>query len=124
MQQFQMNFQIMVQQYLMEHGFENNFINNYYNFCKLEPKNDEEKMIIEYYRTKADNYQPNLFNGIVVLNTQISSMGLQNVGATCYMNATLQCFSQIDKLVNYYKFKPYVEQVIQKYKNLNQLCLI
>ena len=27
-------------------------------------------------------------------------MGLQNVGATCYMNATIQCFCQITKLVN------------------------
>ena len=30
-------------------------------------------------------------------------IGLQNVGATCYMNATLQCFCQIEKLVKYFK---------------------
>jgi ubiquitin C-terminal hydrolase len=98
MQEFQTSFQMMVQKYLSEHGNGNNFINNYLNFCKLEPKNDEEKMIINYYRTKADNYQPNLFNGLVILNTQIPSMGLQNVGATCYMNATLQCLIHIKEL--------------------------
>ena len=64
----------------------------------MEPKNDEEKMIINYYRTKADNYQPNLFIGLVILNTQNPSMGLQNVGATCYMNATLQCLIHIKEL--------------------------
>ena len=55
-------------------------------------------MIINYYRTKADNYQPNLFIGLVILNTQNPSMGLQNVGATCYMNATLQCLIHIKEL--------------------------
>ena len=50
-------------------------------------------------------------------------MGLKNVGATCYMNATLQCFSQIEKLVNYFKYKIYVEQVFIKYQLDNKLCL-
>ena len=50
-------------------------------------------------------------------------MGLKNVGATCYMNATLQCFSQIDSLVDYFKYKPYIEVVIKKYSDQNKLCL-
>ena len=50
-------------------------------------------------------------------------MGLKNVGATCYMNATLQCFSQITKLVDYFKYKPHVETVIYKYQYQNKLCL-
>ena len=29
-------------------------------------------------------------------------IGLENIGATCYMNATLQCFSNIDILTNYF----------------------
>ena len=32
-------------------------------------------------------------------------IGLQNIGATCYMNATLQCFSHIKPLVEYFKYK-------------------
>ena len=31
-------------------------------------------------------------------------IGLENVGATCYMNATLQCFSNIDLLTSYFFF--------------------
>jgi hypothetical protein len=43
-------------------------------------------------------------------------IGLKNVGATCYMNATLQCLSQIKKLTDYFKYHDYVNQVITKYK--------
>ena len=50
-------------------------------------------------------------------------IGLQNVGATCYMNATLQCFCQIKKFVNYFKYKPYINQVIGKYNDSKKLCL-
>ena len=30
--------------------------------------------------------------------------GLQNIGSTCYMNATLQCFANIKKFVEYFKY--------------------
>ena len=50
-------------------------------------------------------------------------IGLQNVGATCCMNATLQCFCQIEDLVNYFKYKPYIDEVISKYKKNDELCL-
>ena len=93
----QMNYQIMVQKYLQEHGFSNNFINYYLGISKFEP-NDEEKNLINYLRTKLNNYQPNMINGLIILNTQNPSLGLQNVGATCYMNATLQCLIHIREL--------------------------
>ena len=96
--EFMLQFQNMVEKYLKEHGAENSFINKYFCYCKLEPKNEEEKAIINYYRTKADNYQPNIFNGLVILNTELPSLGLTNVGATCYMNATLQCIIHIKEL--------------------------
>ena len=41
-------------------------------------------------------------------------IGLQNIGATCYMNATLQCFCHIGKFVNFFK---YSQQVITIVKN-------
>ena len=33
-----------------------------------------------------------------------AKIGLKNIGATCYMNATLQCFSHIEKFVNFFKY--------------------
>ena len=50
-------------------------------------------------------------------------IGLQNIGATSYMNATLQCFSQIEELVLYIKENPKIDNIIMKYKNNKELCL-
>jgi ubiquitin C-terminal hydrolase len=43
-------------------------------------------------------------------------IGLQNVGATCYMNATIQCFGQIEKFTQYFKYYPNLKELIKKYK--------
>ena len=50
-------------------------------------------------------------------------IGLQNVGATCYMNATLQCLCQIEKLVNFFKINLKVKEIENKYKNNSTNCL-
>ena len=41
-------------------------------------------------------------------------IGLNNIGAAPYMNATLQCFCNIPKFVNYFKYN---KEIIQKIKN-------
>ena len=50
-------------------------------------------------------------------------IGLQNVGATCYMNATLQCLCQVEKLVDHFKSYKRIDEVIQDYKKKNENCL-
>ena len=42
-------------------------------------------------------------------------IGLTNIGATCYMNATLQCMNHIEKFVNYFKY----EYIDNKVDNLS-----
>jgi ubiquitin C-terminal hydrolase len=90
-------FQQFWQQYLLQHGFENNFVNNYFNLDAFM-LSDEEKKIIDYYRKSENCGLPNTLNGCIILNTKNHSLGLQNVGATCYMNATLQCLIHIREL--------------------------
>ena len=51
-------------------------------------------------------------------------IGLKNVGATCYMNATLQCLSQILPLAYYFKNNQQINDTISKYKYKNDNCLI
>ena len=35
-------------------------------------------------------------------------IGLDNIGATCYMNATLQCLCHIEKFVDFFKYSQYI----------------
>ena len=49
-----------------------------------------------------------------------SSLGLENVGATCYMNATLQCLAHIkrvsDHILNYKKNEKFKKDINKKYR--------
>ena len=49
-------------------------------------------------------------------------IGLENIGATCYMNATLQCLCNIQKFVNYFKYSPHLIQIVTSDKNKLKLC--
>ena len=40
-------------------------------------------------------------------------IGLDNIGATCYMNATLQCFCNMEQFVNYFKYDKYLIYTIK-----------
>ena len=44
--------------------------------------------------------------------------GLQNIGATCYMNATLQCFCHIEKFLNFFKYSKLVTNIVKEKDNL------
>ena len=41
-------------------------------------------------------------------------IGLQNIGATCYMNATLQCFCHIEKFVYNFKYNLHIIDIANK----------
>ena len=81
----QMQQQMMIQKYFMDNGWENNFINNY---LLNIPVNSED----------LDDGLPHAKNGIIQLDSDKPSLGLQNVGATCYMNATLECLIHMKEL--------------------------
>ena len=48
-------------------------------------------------------------------------MALENVGATCYMNATLQCLSNIKKFVEYFKYSKDLENIVKSDTNKEKL---
>ena len=136
--QIQNNFQNQIPNNQIQNNFpisnQNNFpISNQNNFPFSNQNNFPISNQNNFPISNQNNNQNQIHNNINPPISQISSiitdfptpplMGLKNVGATCYMNATLQCFSQIEKLVNYFKYKIYVEQVVIKYQLDNKLCL-
>ena len=44
-------------------------------------------------------------------------IGLKNVGAACYMNATLQCFCHIEKFVDFFKYNNLVRDIALNNRN-------
>ena len=47
-------------------------------------------------------------------------VGLDNIGSTCYMNATLQCLCQIEEFASYFKYDKYINEAIKKCKKENK----
>ena len=96
--------------------------NNFYNISLNSDKENIQNIII-------DNYieSPEEIPKITSIKQEFPfppKIGLQNVGATCYMNATLQCFCQIEKLVSYFKYNDRVIYIINnKYKWRLKDCL-
>ena len=94
-------------------------INNIQNKNILENNNDNDNIpdnIIKDEKKEAIIFdiKKNNIKGIFIHGPHI---GLQNIGATCYMNSTLQCFCHIEKFVNFFKYNPQ----INNYKNKNNL---
>jgi len=77
---------------------------------QLEKNNNvlqnQNKEIIEKYNLLEKEYNK-IYEDNLLLKKIPILVGLNNIGATCYMNATLQCLSNTDELTNHFlnKFK-------------------
>jgi len=75
---------------------------------KIKPIKGNNSLNINSYSAQKNNRFRNKFNPYnnnetyFPLNEPNGLVGLQNVGATCYMNSTLQCFSNVKSLRNFF----------------------
>ena len=76
----------------------------------IEKKNEYEKIRAEINKDREINSQNHL---IIDRPPQILPKGLNNVGATCFMNSTLQCLSQTKKLTDYFLNPQNKERIIK-----------
>ena len=84
----------------------------------------KEEIEIKTIETKTDEDFIEEFENISIEKTKdiksnfknCPGIGLQNIGATCYMNATLQCFSHIEKFINFFKYNSQVNNEGEKDK--------
>ena len=53
----------------------------------------------------------------------VPKIGLANIGSTCYMNATLQCFCQIEEFASFFKYDNHVNIVSKKFLSKGEKCL-
>ena len=86
------------------------------NIQLLEKEKTINDLVIQIGKLKEQmgnlNQEPKQFDLIIVYKNP-SLKGLENIGSTCYMNATLQCFSQT-KVLSEYFLNPSNENIIKK----------
>ena len=81
-----------------------------------EPPTPGVDIPIEEYNLDSQTTFSSIFN----CYSSPPLIGLDNIGATCYMNATIQCLCNIPKFVSYFKFnKHLIEKVRNDYHNGN-----
>ena len=105
------------------------YFNEYDQKAHLENVIDDD--LNKYLDSLNQEYTPITFEGknigIVIKNkieenivkNERIKIGLQNIGATCYMNATLQCFAHIKNFVSYFKNNKGKPDVLSDKKTLS-----
>ena len=86
----------------------------------IDPEPIDNRIIKKY---NLDSQVP--FSKIKECFSKPPLIGLDNIGATCYMNATLQCLCNISKFVNYFKFNKNLKDLVRNditYGNNSMLC--
>ena len=96
-----------------------------------ENKENENKLLseIEKYKENEKIYYNILNKDPLLKYFSPTLIGLNNIGATCFMNSTLQCLSQTKKLTSYFLKENKKEEIINnnialKNKDDLQLCPI
>ena len=85
-------------------------INNSYKFSNINNRNNNNDNNKSYINYRSNNI---IINNNININSRInqnqnqnelipSFIGLDNIGATCYMNASLQCMSNVIELTKYF----------------------
>ena len=49
-------------------------------------------------------------------------IGFENIGATCYMNATIQCLCNIKTFAEYFKYNKHLKNIVENDINKEKLC--
>ena len=99
----------------------NNYMNNNINYGNMYNNNCSVPMNNNYFinnninnfnNLNGNNYIANVFNDILITYKFPTLIGLNNIGATCFMNSTLQCLSQTKILTNYFLNDKNKERII------------
>ena len=91
--------------FLLENLGIDEYFKNYISFedgncCYINHYNDKPGIAYKYDKNIKQYILPYISSHFY----SCPNLGLTNIGATCYMNSTLQCFSHIEKFVDYFKY--------------------
>ena len=81
----------------INNNINNNNNNKFIINVKLKPNPQQEKKPNKNRSASA----PKIRASNIILMSKTNANGLTNIGATCYMNATLQCLAHIQRLTHY-----------------------
>ena len=99
-------------------GIDNNYGNNGEKTIKKPGKSktdwkDNQNNITTYQLQKYNLEEQTITRDIKSNYNLPPLIGLDNIGATCYMNATLQCLCNITKFVNYFKYNKFLKERVK-----------